>query len=558
MKRSKYSFTILLLCFNLSLAIANPNENIKTCTLSPDEAGCLLNIAKIKALKITDVNTQAEAIGGVLRTNAELHRSDFELISRSFQILKNNKLDLEHYLDLQISIATYFNKRDLKKSNLHIEQAIKLFNKAVERDDPKERMMLITWACGLIDENSNIWKNVSHVTTEYCNPKLTSSNAKNNEFDFGDIVITMLAAWVHSDFKELENSKEILENKISSLEEYGIKNNKKSIGVETQKIKILIYTSQADMYRRSGLRQQSVQALTQAKEALIGLEKLTNTVEALESRLALANTFNKMYDYEEALSSLRPLADIFSEAKKIKNVPLKFQVEYLITLAEATDRGGLRTYNEIKVSNNEIKNRQSDVLYEKYIMLKYLDNKKGVQSKETFKALNDAAEAGNALAMHNLGVQYAHGNSTTQKDLNKAAYWYSWSATLGFAGAQNNLADLFENSSDTDSDMGLSIYWYTQAAMQGEPTAYLSLGELFFHGKGVPKNHVTASIWLSLAKRHLPDGLNKKKATDLLSKAYVPLDEKTRKYVQSRVFNFVPLKQTANKLSDKPVIGETY
>jgi hypothetical protein len=35
----------------------------------------------------------------------------------------------------------------------------------------------------------------------------------------------MLAAWVHSDFKELENSKEILENKISSLEEYGIKNN---------------------------------------------------------------------------------------------------------------------------------------------------------------------------------------------------------------------------------------------------------------------------------------------------------------------------------------------
>ena len=48
------------------------------------------------------------------------------------------------------------------------------------------------------------------------------------------------------------------------------------------------------------------------------------------------------------------------------------------------------------------------------------------------------------------------------------------------------------------------------------------------------------------------------KGGTLLSKAYVPLDEKTRKYVQNRVFNFVPLKQTANKLSDKPVVGEVY
>ena len=106
--------------------------------------------------------------------------------------------------------------------------------------------------------------------------------------------------------------------------------------------------------------------------------------------------------------------------------------------------------------------------------------------------------------------------------------------------------------------MGLSIYWYTQAAMQGEPTAYLSLGDLFFHGKGVPKNYVTASIWLSLAKRHLPDGINKNKATELLNKAFASLDEKSKKYVQSRAFNFVPLKQTANKLSDKPSIGEVY
>lgn len=280
MKKNKFFISILFLFFSLSLASANPLENPKICADSPDESGCLLNIAKIKTLKINDVNQQAEVIGGVLKTNAELNRSDFELMAKSFQILKNKKLDLERYLDLQISIATYFNKRDPKRSNLHIEQATKIFYKAIERNDPKERLILATWACGLIDENSNIWKNTSHITAEYCAPEFTKSNSKNGEFDYENILMTMISAWVQSDFIELEKNKEILDEKISSLEEYGIKNNKKSIGIETQKIKILIYALQTDMYRRSGLQQQSKQTLTQAKEALIGLEKLTNSVEA--------------------------------------------------------------------------------------------------------------------------------------------------------------------------------------------------------------------------------------------------------------------------------------
>ena len=125
MKRNK--FFIFILFFNLSLASANPLENPKICSDSPDETGCLLNIARIKVSRISDINKQAEAIGGVLKTNAELNRSDFELMTRSFKLLKNKKLDLERYLDLQISIATYFNKRDPKRSDLHIEQATKVF-----------------------------------------------------------------------------------------------------------------------------------------------------------------------------------------------------------------------------------------------------------------------------------------------------------------------------------------------------------------------------------------------------------------------------------------------
>lgn len=554
----KYFITILFVFFNHGLVNASSIVNLKSCTDSPDKIGCFLNIARIKAFKITDVNQQAEAIGGILKTNAELNRSDFELMTKSFQILRNKKLDLEHYLDLQISIATYFSKRDQKRSDLHIGQAINVFYQAVQRDSPKDKMIRSTWACGLIDENERVWKIVSHVAAEYCTPEMTASMDKNDDNEIENIFITMYSAWVQSDFKKLEISKENLNEKIKNLEEYGIRNNNKAINIATQKLKIILYALQADMYRRSGLQQHSKQALTNAKEALIGLEKLTSIIEALESRLAVASVFNKMFEHEEAVIFLKPITDLSYDEKKLQKIPLKIQVDYLVTLSEALDSGGFKTYNEIKLSNSELRRRQSDVLFEKYILLRHSDDKNEFQSNETLRALNDAAEAGNALAMHNLGVEYAHGSKSMPKDLDKAAYWYSWSATLGFAGAQNNLGDLYENASDAYEEMGLSIYWYTQAAMQGEPTAYFSLGDLFFHGKGVPKNNVTASIWLSLAKRHLPEGLNRNEAAELLNRAYTPLDEKTKKYVHSRVSNFVPLKQTENKLSDKPSFGEVY
>jgi hypothetical protein len=114
---------------------------------------------------------------------------------------------------------------------------------------------------------------------------------------------------------------------------------------------------------------------------------------------------------------------------------------------------------------------------------------------------------------------------------------------------------MLEKGEGTPASLGSAIYWYTQAAMQGEPTAYLSLGELFFEGKGVPQSYVTAAIWLTLATRELPEGVNFESANKMLDKALGVLDEKSRNYVLSRVRSFVPLKQTENTLSDKPKTG---
>ena len=159
--------------------------------------------------------------------------------------------------------------------------------------------------------------------------------------------------------------------------------------------------------------------------------------------------------------------------------------------------------------------------------------------------------------MHNLALAYKTGQPGLEKNLSLARYWYSWSAIHGFAGAQNNLGDMFENGDGTEPDTGMAIYWYTQAAMQGEPTAYLSLGELFLNGKGVAQNYFTAAFWLSLAAKELPDGQNMADAVKGKELALSKLDEKAKRQLLSRLYSFAPLKQSKELLSDRPKLGES-
>jgi len=59
-----------------------------------------------------------------------------------------------------------------------------------------------------------------------------------------------------------------------------------------------------------------------------------------------------------------------------------------------------------------------------------------------------------------------------------AARLYRQSADLGFAGAQNNLGDMYEAGQGVPKSEKAAIHWYTRAAERGEPTAYLSLASL--------------------------------------------------------------------------------
>ena len=54
-----------------------------------------------------------------------------------------------------------------------------------------------------------------------------------------------------------------------------------------------------------------------------------------------------------------------------------------------------------------------------------------------------AAEAGDRVAQHNLGVLYRDGNGV-EKNLNEALAWFQKSADQGYAKAQLSLGQLYE------------------------------------------------------------------------------------------------------------------
>jgi len=166
--------------------------------------------------------------------------------------------------------------------------------------------------------------------------------------------------------------------------------------------------------------------------------------------------------------------------------------------------------DKLKIEKNQTL-RQADVLYTAY----------GIYSSSKPKDINNpdepelnlliaAADAGHPLAMYQLGLINSAGLNGVPVNKEAAWYWYSQSALEGFAGAQNNLGDLYEQGEGVKQSYPEAAYWYTQAAMQGEPTAYLSLGEIFYKGLGVNKNNLRAAFWLTLAYENLPDGTNKK------------------------------------------------
>ncbi len=81
----------------------------------------------------------------------------------------------------------------------------------------------------------------------------------------------------------------------------------------------------------------------------------------------------------------------------------------------------------------------------------------------TNEDLYKAAENGDIESQYSLATLYYEGKET-EKNLEKAFYWYQKAAENGFERAQYNLARLYENGEGTEKNLEKAFYWYQKAA----------------------------------------------------------------------------------------------
>ncbi|PKC51876.1 HCP-like protein, partial [Rhizophagus irregularis] len=86
--------------------------------------------------------------------------------------------------------------------------------------------------------------------------------------------------------------------------------------------------------------------------------------------------------------------------------------------------------------------------------------------KECINSLEKSAENGNKVAIFNLAKRYYNGKGT-EKNLEKAFYWYQKAAENGDENVMNYLANCYYNGKGTEKNLEKAFYWYQKAAENG-------------------------------------------------------------------------------------------
>lgn len=120
-------------------------------------------------------------------------------------------------------------------------------------------------------------------------------------------------------------------------------------------------------------------------------------------------------------------------------------------------------------------------------------------------ALREAADAGDAKAVFEIGSRYADGRGG-EADMATAARWYERAAELGFAPAQYRIGNFLEKGIGVERDIPQAKTWYQLAANQGNASAMHNLAVLFAMGTdGAPDNDSAARWFLNAAELGVKD-----------------------------------------------------
>jgi hypothetical protein len=130
------------------------------------------------------------------------------------------------------------------------------------------------------------------------------------------------------------------------------------------------------------------------------------------------------------------------------------------------------------------------------------------------RAIFDEAEKGSKSALYDLGVRYGSGDGV-KEDNEIANKYYSKSAALGYAPAQNNLGWAYRQGIAVAKNPTKAMYWFRLSALQGNALAIQNLAEMFQQGEGAVKDlEIARSFFILCATEiigELPgreDGIN--------------------------------------------------
>ena len=117
---------------------------------------------------------------------------------------------------------------------------------------------------------------------------------------------------------------------------------------------------------------------------------------------------------------------------------------------------------------------------------------------EAFKLLMPAAQKGNPIAQHRIGVMYVMGQGV-EEDFSEATRWFRKAAEQGQGESQFSMGLRYFEGQSVAQDDTEAARWFRLAAEQGVGMAASMLAEMYAKGRGVPQDLVEAYKWLAVA-----------------------------------------------------------
>ncbi|MBB6468957.1 localization factor PodJL [Aminobacter lissarensis] len=114
------------------------------------------------------------------------------------------------------------------------------------------------------------------------------------------------------------------------------------------------------------------------------------------------------------------------------------------------------------------------------------------------EALRQAANAGDAKALYEMGSRYAEARGANA-DMKAASQWYEKAAELGFAPAQYRIGNMYEKGTGVERDAIKAKTWYQLAAAQGNANAMHNLAVLLAMGADGTVDNDSANRWFTSA-----------------------------------------------------------